>query len=251
MFGISGAASVARPASTPAYVSAKSVLFDGSNDYVNFGAITPMAGAPNDASTDRLIHLWLKTSAGGGTFIGKGLESAGQYQWLMYISSGGVRCLVGDNFFGSGSGVTNAAWHSVALGVHTVSGTRTAQCWVDGVSIGTTAAGSRVVTNDWLLGGLRDNNNTDVTDNCACRLNNLTMWAGAQGVISIANLVTTLRATGKPTDPNLDAQATYLKFWAKLGDGDTFPTLTDSKGGNNGTCTNMVDAATNIVTDAP
>jgi hypothetical protein len=249
MFG-ARAAPVMRPAAGGggAYVQALALSFDGSNDYATFGAVAPMAGAPNDASTDRLISLWIKTSASGGTFIGKGTESAGQYQWLLYLSSGAVRGLVGDNFFGSGGSIANGAWHHVAFGVHTVSAVRTAQMWIDGVSGGSTTAGSRTVTSDWLLGGLRNNNNTDVTDNCACRINNLTMWSGAQGVINIANLVASLRATGKPTDPNLDAQAAYLKLWAKTGDGDTYPTLTDSVAGNNGTCTNMAGSG-NIVSD--
>ena len=58
--------------------------------------------------------------------------------------------------------------------------------------------------------------------------------------------VTAVYGSGVPTD-----LSTYssLTNWYRMGDSDTFPTLSDNKGSNNGTMTNMTSG--NIVSDVP
>ena len=49
--------------------------------------------------------------------------------------------------------------------------------------------------------------------------------------------------------PNDVSSISNIEAWWRMGDGDTFPTLTDNIGSNNGTMTNMTSG--NIVTDVP
>jgi len=62
--------------------------------------------------------------------------------------------------------------------------------------------------------------------------------------------VTEIYNGGAPTNLLAHSAAANLVGWLRMGDGDTFPTLTDnSTGGNDGTMTNM--EAGDIVNDAP
>ena len=58
--------------------------------------------------------------------------------------------------------------------------------------------------------------------------------------------ITAIYGSGTPID--LSSYSSLVSWW-RMGDGDTFPTLTDNKGTNNGTMTNMTSG--NIVTDVP
>ena len=57
--------------------------------------------------------------------------------------------------------------------------------------------------------------------------------------------VTTLYNSGTPSEPS----TTNLVSYYKMGDGDTYPTITDNQGSNNGTMTNM--GSEDIVLDTP
>ena len=61
--------------------------------------------------------------------------------------------------------------------------------------------------------------------------------------------ITRLYNSGNPTDLLSDATSTSLLHWWRMGDGDTFPTILDSKGSNNGTMINM--EVGDIVNDVP
>ena len=56
---------------------------------------------------------------------------------------------------------------------------------------------------------------------------------------------TTLYNSGCPANPS----TTNLEAYWRMGDGDTFPTITDNQGSNNGTMTNM--EAGDITTETP
>ena len=61
-----------------------------------------------------------------------------------------------------------------------------------------------------------------------------------------ASDVTSIYNSGVPNDLS---SLSPISWW-RMGDGDTFPTLTDNgSGGNNGTMTNMTSG--NIITDVP
>ena len=55
--------------------------------------------------------------------------------------------------------------------------------------------------------------------------------------------------SGAPADLTAHSAYANLVAWWRMGDGDTFPTLTDNRGSNNGTMTNMESG--DIVADVP
>ena len=63
--------------------------------------------------------------------------------------------------------------------------------------------------------------------------------------------VTSIYNSGTPTDLDNTSGVTAPVHWWRMGDGDTFPTITDvgTTGGNDGTMTNMESG--DIVTDTP
>lgn len=63
--------------------------------------------------------------------------------------------------------------------------------------------------------------------------------------------VTSIYNSGTPTDLDNTSGVTAPVHWWRMGDGDTFPTITDvgTTGGNNGTMTNMESG--DIVSDTP
>jgi hypothetical protein len=73
---------------------------------------------------------------------------------------------------------------------------------------------------------------------------NITIWNKILSPSEIAELYN----SGVPTDPTEHSAAANLVTWFPMGDGDTYPTLTDNVGDNDGTMVNMV--AGNIVEDA-
>lgn len=61
--------------------------------------------------------------------------------------------------------------------------------------------------------------------------------------------VTELYNSGKPTNLNTHSASANLQAWLRLGDSDTYPTITDKVGGTTGTMTNQ--EAGDIQTDVP
>ena len=73
-----------------------------------------------------------------------------------------------------------------------------------------------------------------------------TVWS----VGFVSSDVTALYNGGHPNNPTTHAQAASLTHWYRMGDGDTYPTITDQVGAINGTCTNMASSA-NIQASVP
>ena len=61
-----------------------------------------------------------------------------------------------------------------------------------------------------------------------------------------ASAVTTIYNSGVPNDLT---GTSGLVSWYRMGDGDTFPTITDNTGSNNGTMTNM--SSGNFISNVP
>lgn len=239
---------VGRIAPASATYSTISTLFDGTNDFAtqddnvalriamgvsnftaaawvkpgtlyDFGAVM----CHSDLST---IHYILATNAAGQVF--------GYF--------GGV-----NNTASAAGAVTNGTWHLVGL----MASGGTGSIWVDGAHASSgfdVAAGSNValtiphvlgacvaadgVSNAWQLNGKIDEPgwwNTALTD---------AQW------LELYN-------GGKPKQLSTLTSAAGLLNGYRMGDGDTFPNYTQVTGMRGATAVNMVDQATNYVTDAP
>jgi hypothetical protein len=128
----------------PTYSSANggSIVFDGSNDYVNI--VTATSLGINSASTSFTISVWFKTTTtgelylfdnfNGGTDISLRIDG-GTFE--VYMSATGT---IGAVQFGSG--YNNGVWHNFVL---TWNGSNTINAYADAINIGsntTTITGS-------------------------------------------------------------------------------------------------------------
>ena len=79
------------------------------------------------------------------------------------------------------------------------------------------------------------------------KIDELAIWSGQD--FRTQSDVDTIYNSGTPNDLNSNG-LTAPTTWYRMGDGDTYPTITDNgSGSNNGTMTNMVSG--DIVTDVP
>ena len=219
-------------ASASTFTNTKSIEFDGVDDVVNCGNDSSLAFA-----SDVSISVWVNTTqTTSGAMVGKAyyrLEflADGRVSWAVYRTSSAGR------FAYSTTAINDGNWHHI-VATHKANGNQ--YVYVDGQLEGTTTAntsiltssanfciGRRTLTHSKILNGLRDevavfNDELSSSD-----------------VSSIYN-------SGTPND--LSSYSSLVSWW-RMGDGDTFPTITDNKGDNDGTMTNM--ASDDIVDFVP
>ena len=111
--------------------------------------------------------------------------------------------------------------------------------FIDGVSVGTKTFATTLSydAGAFFLGARNTSGNKDFLGN----LDEVAIWNSDQS----ANIGSIYSVSGA-----VDLSSLSPISWWRMGDGDTYPTLTDNgSGGNNGTMTNMVSG--DIVTDVP
>jgi len=217
-------------AAAPSFSNTKSVRFDGVDDYVTLG--TPI----NLRITGSVsVSCWVKYTDSGGT---RYINSFGD-KYGLYINSGKLFWHyrnTANQFKSVGSATTfnDGQWHHV-MGVN--DGTNL-KIYIDGVLNNSNTNGSSgiVGTSDSRIGA-RFNNANHYEGN----IDEFAIWDSDQS----ANISSIYSSSGA-----VDLSSLSPLGWWRMGDGDTFPTLTDNgSGGNNGTMTNMTSG--NIITDVP
>ena len=214
-------------ASTPSFTNTKSTRFDGVDDYVSLSSIS--------LSSEFTISAWIKpTNIGSNTstIINTGTSNSNRIG--VYNATNLQFKLGGSNVFLAESGGNNFvenAWQHVLI-IRDSSNNMTA--FRNGASFGTSVSNSNTGTFDSLF-----------------RFNNAAYSSGGLDEVAIWNSdqsanVASIYNSGAPND----ISSLNPLHWWRMGDGDTFPTLTDNgSGGNDGTMTNMTSG--NIVTDVP
>jgi len=224
-------------------LSSSSLIFDGIDERVN---ISDIPGLETD--TTMSIGFWVKSNGLTGTFrtmFGGGDDSSTQPRIQILISDNNLYGFFIRDNAGLDSGVVegnaeNNTWHFLVL-------VRNGSSWelFDNASSSATktyspgainisrfdlaAITSNAVTSSFLLG----------------LMDEVAVWN-----INLSSTdITRLYNTGNPTNLLSDATSTNLLHWWRMGDGDTFPTITDNKGGNDGTMINM--ELGDIVNDVP
>ncbi len=240
-----------------AFPNTTSTLFQGTNDVVVLG--TPSGLTPDLSTTEFTVSLWFKTAslatqqyvaAHAEPFAGGGPDM----NWILGINTDGSAF----GYFGSVSKTTQSAasavstgtWYHFAYTVRSITGTMTGNIWLGGVKQGsdvTSPGTDTTITRTARLGAgyVLDGPDTALPFN-----GNIDEVCIFSVGLTQAE-VQALAAANKPTDCALHSQAANLDFYYRMGDGDTFPTITDHQLNEDGTCTNMVDAATNFVLDVP
>lgn len=224
-----------------------SVDFAGDNDYITIGQPSDINLTPNAAAIT--ISAWFRpTDITAQRFIvSKAKMSIAEISYVMAVNNdGSVYAQVGGTGNGSGSLTVNT-WNHMLLTVRNVTGTWTFFLFLNGVQVGTGVCGASNNTDmDWLIGASRWDTNSSDSYPFQGQIDEVTWWT-----TEFTNAdVTELYNANKPTNPRTHSKASWLRHWYRMGDGDTYPTVTDRVGSANGTCTNMAGAG-NFVAQVP
>jgi len=228
------------------FINDKSTLFDGVNDQVSLGQPMDLGGAPNGRTIT--ISAWIKpgTFANQNYIITKALMAVPTVQYILATyTDGGVFVYAGALSSLLGGDISGGGWHHVCF----VMRAGADKHWfLDGTELtGIWTVGSMTTMTDWLIGGARYNDNTDSSFNYTGDIDEVSFWSS--GLTD--GQVTELYNGGLPSHLSYHSAASNLLHWYRMGDGDTYPTITDRKGTANGTMENMTSGVVNFVADTP
>ncbi len=228
-----------------------SVAFDGSNDFVQAKSTT--LGLDTAIS----VSIWVKTTQSTSGFkqlIGEyDWANSSKRNWLLYLSNTDNRIafLVHNDanqrpinvvVSTSDANIDDGNWHHVLVTWDGTTNTNSFNIFFDGVNVkqatpsltGIRASDTPLLIADGTNGNVEFEGNID----------EVAIWNNDQS----ANINDIYNGGGSGKPGNLVSLNPLL--WYRMGDGDTFPTLTDNgSGGNNGTMTNMDSA--DIEEDVP
>jgi hypothetical protein len=233
------------------FTNVYSVDFDGVDDYIATNATYSVLDGLDKMS----ISFWVKPD----NFLVYQIlmsvirnASLSQFQFCVVLSTTGqIRFFThttGIYTYSDASAITAGSWNHVLIALDKTQAVNANKCkiYVDSVDVtsglNNQGATSLYSSSSDLTFGINENGKYNEFGG---NLDEVAIWADLQ--LSSGD-ATTLYNSGTPT--NLDDFATAPTNWWRMGDGDTYPTLTDNgSGGNNGTMTNMVSG--DIVTDVP
>lgn len=232
-----------------------SCLFGGTDEYVTMGGV--LGFERTDAFS---ISAWVRTTSSAVMAVTAKMGDGAIYPgYLFYLSSGAVRLtLVNDDTAGNeiitytnvtlSPAVNDGTWHHILV---TYDGSSTAagvNFYIDSV------LASKLVTTDALTGSILTGSDLYVGGRATS--GSLLPFIGNLDEVSVFNKGLSLEEVwvvynkGAPRDLSSVSFASNLVGWWRMGDGDTYPTITDrSSSGNDGTMTNM--ETTDITADVP
>ena len=228
--------------SAPAFSNTKSIDFDGINDWIEGSSKTNITTAIS-------VSCWVKTTTTGLTqaFVTEDRASGTNRNWLLYMTSSNKVCFLVWHTGGTitqliratANEVTDGSWHNI---VATWDGTTNAnqfKLFVDGNEENKTATNTGIRNTSPYpisVGAAQEgagNRYTGLIDEVA-------VWDSAIVIGDVWD------GSGKAID--LSPSSPFM--WWRMGDGDTFPTISDhGSSGITGAMTNQ-DAG-DIVNDAP
>lgn len=224
-----------------------SVLLDGVDEYVDLGVVSEVSNVSNFS-----ISAWVKDIAGTNEPIFGNIQDASNHVLTTYLSSsdelwfqiksGGTTAT-----YKGATGLTYTGWHHIAVVFKgSLADNNKGRIYWDGVLTSGGLVGTAVSTIPSLSTSLHIGHN----GTSAYYTGNVDEFAIFDYSL-LATEVTDIYNSGVPTDLMTLAAAKRPEHYYRMGDGDTFSTLTDSgeTGGNDGTMTNMESG--DIVTDTP
>jgi hypothetical protein len=230
------------------FVNAKSTLYDGVNDAVTLGQPANLNWDPD--ATEVTISCWFKPDVVNVQqyLVSKAKVGGGTFSYIIACNNDATMFMFIGGTNSSGGSISAGAWHHMAMTVRDVAGTYNAYLFLNGSQIATSTVSTNINNDvDWLIGASRFNDNTDIAYQFDGNIDEVTFWNSAFTNSDITNLYN----AGAPANPQSHAKSANLLHWYRMGDGDTFPTITDQVGSANGTCLNMTSGAVNFVSDVP
>lgn len=231
-----------------------SLLFDGVDEYVDCGQPTVFDGVTNWS-----VSCWFKFTS-NGVYAPWGYRggSSGRIRafWQHTISSMQVEINTGTNaYHRTSTSITSGNWYHMVVVYDGTLGTASDRCkvYINGsLDTPATTSGTFPSVMNTLSGGAtdRDFNLGKYNATTYEMVGNVDETAIFNYSLN-ATQVSDLYNSGAPTDLDNTSGVTAPVHWWRMGDGDTFPTITDvgTTGGFDGTMTNM--EAGDIVTDTP
>ena len=227
----------------PSFTNTKSVRFDGIDDFVDCGTNLALLGS---ACT---FSAWVNmTDATSFRILHKGIAASREYAFgmgtsdtLFFILYNGSTKFVGQV---SSSTMTTyqGSWIHICATYDGSTNASGVKLYVNGSIFGSSA----------LSGGTYTAPSGNANGDVYIGRYNIEYARGAIDEVSVFNSelsasdVSAIYGSGVPSD--LSTYSSLVSWW-RCGDSDTFPTLSDNKGSNNGTMTNMTSG--NIITDVP
>jgi len=227
----------------------KSINFDGVDDYIDTGDI--------DITGTKTISFWIKTNDVTKTQVfyhGQSVSNdnliLGFYNSKILASvsnaSGTPQNIMNVNALPlSGSFLNNTWYHIVLTKSFGDNGNNNGQItalYVNNYE-NKNQTGNRFASNNQVnvIGKLDSSSYFDGS------IDEVAIWDTALTSTQVSEIY---NATGTNTTKDLSTiEPSNLKDWYRMGDGDTFPTVTDNAGSNDGTMTNM--DSSDIVNDTP
>jgi len=227
---------IARPTAAASFSNTKSVDFDGVDDYVSIG--NPINLQITGLFT---FSAWIKTSSATSydAIFFKGNSIALSDWYIRMQNNGTIRFFINNasKNVTSSTTIDDNNWHHLLI-VYSPSTSMT--IYIDGVqdAQNTSAIPSSINNN---YGNITIGSDNDISQFWNGNIDEVAVWNNDQS----ANIGSIYSASG-----GVDLSSLNPISWWRMGDGDTYPTITDNgSGGNNGTMTNMVSG--DIVTDVP
>tara|TARA_R100001463_G_scaffold10844_1_gene31088 strand:- start:254 stop:1093 length:840 start_codon:yes stop_codon:yes gene_type:complete len=225
-----------------------STRFDGVDDYVTMGNVASLRFDYNDAFS---FSFWLnRTTSSDTTCILSRADKDSPFSgYIVLVQDNKIyfrlRNDSSNNFFMQGTvNIPNETWtHYVVTydGSNSVSGMT---LYKNGLSETVTTTSSGTVSSYASLSVPFNLATRDNLPNIA--YNGAMDEVSAYNVELSASAVTTIYNSGAPND--LTGTSGLVSWW-RMGDNDTYPTISDNQGSNNGTMTNM--SSGNFITNVP
>lgn len=204
------------------------------------GAYTTLAKpadlAINVASATFTANAWFKRTTAADfqrCIISKAQMNSGLITLFLGVTADEkVYVLAGGGNNTSGGDISDHGWHMATVTI----GGGNGKLYVDGVQVGVTfAVGTDVNTaSDWMVGAARYSDNTDNSYEFIGNIDEVTTWSGTMTAAQVAELY----HNGVPLNPTKHSLASSLTHYYPVGDGDSYPTMSDNKASSNGTVTN-------------
>ncbi len=232
------------------HTSGLSALFDGTNEYVEFGDVHGFS-----QTSPFSAFLWVKTSfSGNQALIGKRLHTASKNGWQLAINAP-PELLALDLWQSSSSrieldaatsGLLNGQWHHVGFTYDGSSDVTGCVLYLDSVALTPTNQSSTlngpIATTAKFTLGARNGQSAFLNG----LMDEATLYDAALSNVQVVELYN----AGVPPDPSALSSSSHLIGWWTMGDGDQWPYLCDRSGsGTHGTMTNM--ESTDFIGDVP
>jgi hypothetical protein len=231
--------------------SSKSVIFDGVNEYVTMGDVLGF-----EYNEPFSFSAWVKTTGTIGYVLSK-RESGPEYRgWGAYIHASGVLgvdlCSAYTTLtqitIHASTTINDGNWHHVVVtwDGNASPGAPGLLVYIDGSLETPTVIYNALGTNTLV---------NSASLNVGARTDSEVLLAGSVDEVAVYDKelssleVREIYGGKEPNDLSVLGSYSNCVAWWRMGDGDTFPTLTDNAGSYNGTMTNMESG--DIVEDTP